>query len=75
MDNYNGYSNSDNYFYKGHKKCLNACTDINKYYYDPSNKEFIDTCELTTNKKFYYPIIKGLPECKDSCPDGKFYIH
>ncbi|MBO6244567.1 MAG: hypothetical protein J6O41_08450, partial [Clostridia bacterium] len=68
------------FFVSGNKKCGGSCDLFSKYYYDDSNNECLDSCELRPNKPFSDKLTvasgQDLPSpviCKDSCDTSKYY--
>ena len=60
------------YFLRGYKKCLVSCEEVKKYsYYDPTNNECLDSCELRYENPFVYPITTTPQPCHSECVSGK----
>ena len=58
------------YYEKGNKQCVQSCTVFNKYYFNPSTKECLDTCKGTTNFGFQDILVTSNHQgCLSSC-DG-----
>ena len=67
--------NADIYFIKGNKKCLSLSecfTTFNKYYYDDSTNECLDSCEEVSKFQKQFSSISPTPTtpiaCLPSCP-------
>ena len=55
------------YFDEGSYKCIDSCSDIQKYYYNEDNNKCLNSCSGQL-KKFSYPIEGTNPEkCLSSC--------
>ena len=61
---------SGKFFVNGNKECKSSCSDFYKYYYDDSNNECLDSCELRHGKQFSY---SNSPICQASCGANEFY--
>ena len=68
------------YFISGNKKCEDYCDKFNKYYYDDSNNECLDSCELRPTKQFSDKLIltstPSHSKCLASCSEssiGQYY--
>ena len=67
------------FFIQANKKCEISCsnTGINKYYFDPTNNECLDTCVGRNNLEYALPIDSLIPTpqpCLQKCPNPKYFI-
>ena len=66
----NGIISEGKFFVSGNKECKASCSDFYKYYYDDSNNECLDSCELRHGKQFSYLTN---PVCQSGCANNEFY--
>ena len=69
------YTGASLYFVKGKKNCEKKCDKLNKYYYDPSSNECLDTCKGLPGKEFAeLDSVQSMAsfkiyKCISSCPN------
>ena len=59
------------FFIQGQKNCQLSCKDFNRYFYDPTNNECLDTCKGLPNLEFANKInvIDDPQKCINKCDD------
>ena len=68
------------FFYRNNKQCFDSCIEIFKYYFDESNNECLDSCELRPDKKFSFKSLgtnqeKCLSSCDSNSVGTRGYYH